>query len=146
MLMTRFCLLHLLSHYKKLLMPVLNLLLITIWYSIIRKLCMHIKSKKFKNLQTPNFTHNGNVIDYVDHAKYPGVINSSNCTDDDDLNRQMRSLYGRRNALVRNFKHCSDLVKIQLFKSFCCNLYCCGVFITRLLIPKLKLLQTHVQF
>ena len=93
-----------------------------------KTVCMYIKSKKFKDLQIPNFTLNDNVIDFVDHEKYLGVINSSNCKDDDDLNRQMRSLYGRGNALVRNFKHCSDLVKFQLFKTFCCNLYCCHLW------------------
>ena len=71
-----------------------------------KTVCMYIKSKKFKDLQIPNFTLNDNVIDFVDHEKYLAVINSSNCKDDDDLNRQMRSLYGRGNALVRNFKQC----------------------------------------
>ena len=93
-----------------------------------KTVCMYIKSKKSNDLQIPNFTLNDNVIDLVDHEKYLGVINSSNCKDDDDLNRQMRSLYGRGNALVRNFKHCSDLVKFQLFKTFCCNLYCCHLW------------------
>ena len=51
---------------------------------------MYIQSNKFKDLQIPNFTLTENVIDYVDHEKYLSVINSSNCKDDDDLNRQMR--------------------------------------------------------
>jgi hypothetical protein len=36
----------------------------------------------------------------------------------------MRSLYGRGNMIIKNFKHCSEKVKIQLFKSYCNNMYC----------------------
>ncbi len=42
---------------------------------------------------------------------------------DDDLARQMRSLYIRGNFLARNFRHCSDEVKVKLFKSFSSNMY-----------------------
>ena len=36
----------------------------------------------------------------------------------------MRSLYARGNLIIRNFKHCSYDVKIQLFNTFCSNMYC----------------------
>ena len=36
----------------------------------------------------------------------------------------MRSLYIRGNLLSRNFGFCSDTVKVQLFKTFCSNMYC----------------------
>ena len=36
----------------------------------------------------------------------------------------MTSLYARRNLIIRNFKHCSNDVKIRLFKTFCSNMYC----------------------
>ena len=35
-----------------------------------KTVCIHIKSKKFKDMHIPNFTLNGNVIDFVDHEKY----------------------------------------------------------------------------
>ena len=35
----------------------------------------------------------------------------------------MRYLYIRGNFLARNFRNCSDVAKIKLFKSFCTNLY-----------------------
>ena len=45
-------------------------------------------------------------------------------SDDQDLNRQMRSLYIRCNTLIRNFSYCTNEVKIQLFRAFCSNMYC----------------------
>ena len=42
-----------------------------------------------------------------------------------DIERQMRNLYAKANALGSKFKLCSKEVKSQLFQSFCANLYCC---------------------
>ena len=36
----------------------------------------------------------------------------------------MRSIYARPNALIRNFKHCSEEVKSLLFKTYCTGFYC----------------------
>ena len=33
-------------------------------------------------------------------------------------------MYCRSNMLIRNFMACSTDIKIKLFQSFCCNLYC----------------------
>ena len=49
-------------------------------------------------------------------------------SDDDEITNQMRSVYGRGNLLIRNFKHCDDSVKLQLFKTFCTNIYCCQLW------------------
>ena len=45
--------------------------------------------------------------------------------DDDDMLRQMRTLYIRSNKLLRTFYHCSIDVKLELFRSFCTSFYCC---------------------
>ncbi len=89
-----------------------------------KTICMFVKSKKFKDLPTPVITLNGKTIKFSDHEKYLGVRTSSDCKDDADITRQMRSLYGRGNLIIRSFRHCSDPVKLQLFKTFCCNFYC----------------------
>ena len=44
-------------------------------------------------------------------------------SDNDDIWRQTRSIYARGNAIVNKFQHCSNEVKIQLFKAYICNLY-----------------------
>ena len=48
-----------------------------------------------------------------------------NVQDDDDMRRQMRTLYIRSNILIRTFYHCSNDVKLELFRSFCTSFYCC---------------------
>ena len=93
-----------------------------------KSVCMYVRSKKFKDLNQPTFYLNGNILRYVDHEKYLGVMISNDGKNDKDINRQMRSIYGRGNMIVRNFKHCTDTVKIQLFKTFCCNFYCCHLW------------------
>ena len=41
------------------------------------------------------------------------------------IERQMRNVYAKANALGSKFKLCYKEVKSQLFQSFCANLYCC---------------------
>ena len=41
-----------------------------------------------------------------------------------DVARQTRKFYLQANLLLRNFRHCSDLVKCVLFQTYCTNLYC----------------------
>ena len=42
---------------------------------------------------------------------------------DEDISTQLRYLYTRGNS-IKHFKYCTDDVKLQLFKSYCTNLYC----------------------
>ena len=59
-----------------------------------------------------------------------------NSQDDDDMLRQMRTLYTnklfiylsiyiRSNKPLRTFHYCSIDVKLELFRSFCTSFYCC---------------------
>ena len=34
----------------------------------------------------------------------------------------------RPNSLIRNFSSCSLNVKVKLFKTFCCIMYCCQIW------------------
>ena len=45
--------------------------------------------------------------------------------DKNDITRQMRCFYIRGNFLARSFAHCSDAVKVNLFKAFCTDMHCC---------------------
>ena len=38
--------------------------------------------------------------------------------------RQIRLLYAKSNTLLRTFSHCSSVVKVTLFQSYCTALYC----------------------
>ena len=51
---------------------------------------------------------------------------NTNAQDDEDMLRQMRTLYNiRSNKLLRTFYYCSTNVKLELFKSYCSSFYCC---------------------
>ena len=66
---------------------------------------------------------NESDIEFVDTAKYLGVMISTQMCDA-DLRRQIRKFYANSNVLIRNFSQCSFDVKRVLFASYCTHLYC----------------------
>ena len=78
---------------------------------------MCIKSKSVFMPKVPDLFLNGQIVTHVDKHKYLGVTMTSDCKDDDDISKSLRNLYARGNSIIRNFKFCSEEVKIQLFKS-----------------------------
>ena len=73
---------------------------------------------------------------------YLACIVTKNMSDEDDVDRQIGSIYAKGNMLVNTFKCCSDEVKIELFKAYCSNLYCnlytCGLATETLNITELE--------
>lgn len=65
----------------------------------------------------------GLPIKIVSQFKYLGHIIKENLVDDEDLERQRRSIASRSNMLARRFYHCSKQVKITLFKAYCQSFY-----------------------
>ena len=97
-------------------------------FNTTKTVCMFIRSKKFKQLRMPDMYLYGKSLKVVKSEKYLGVRISDDKYNDDEITCQMRSVYGRGNLLIRNFKHCDDSVKLQLFKTFCTNIYCCQLW------------------
>ncbi len=60
---------------------------------------------------------NGLNLKWTTTHKHLGVKINSQFKDDDDIKRQMKSLYASGNGLVCNFRQCSPEVKMQLFKT-----------------------------
>ena len=60
---------------------------------------------------------------YIDSIKYLGFTFSRNHKDDDDILRQMRTLYARSNRIIRIFHNCSTKALIELGRSFCESFY-----------------------
>lgn len=85
--------------------------------------CMCFRASKYKNFEFPKFKLHDGVIDYVNSYKYLGHI-VSNINDKEDMDRQINFIYARGSTLIRNFDKCSQLVKVILFRSFICNVYC----------------------
>ena len=85
--------------------------------------CMVIKVKPCDNKRIPDVFLNGKVLKWIDVHKYLGVYITCDFIDDRDIIRQRNSLYAKGNALIRKFKSCTDVVKDQLFQSYCSNFY-----------------------
>ena len=87
--------------------------------------CMCILPKCSKIVNIPSVTLQNTRILYVNTFKYLGVFINDNCSDDDDnVKRQLRSLYARSIMLRKKFFNCSEEVKAKLYTTYCSNLYC----------------------
>ena len=64
------------------------------------------------------------ALKYVAESKYLGFSFCDSKQDDNDILRQMRTVYAKSNTLLRTFSHCSTDVKVTLFQSYCTALYC----------------------
>ena len=92
-------------------------------FNVNKTKCMCFRASKYKNFEFPKFKLHDGVIDYVNSYKYLGHI-VSNINDKEDMDRQINFIYARGSTLIRNFDKCSQLVKVILFRSFICNVYC----------------------
>ena len=95
-----------------------------IMFNPIKSVCVVFKSKSNK-LYCPTVSLDCDILEYTAYTKYLDFTFSMNVQDDDDMLRQMRTLYIRSNKLLRTFYHCSIDVKLELFRSFCTSFYCC---------------------
>ena len=46
----------------------------------------------------------------------------------EDIRKEIRAVYARGNMLLQNFRHCSEEVKKQLFRSYCTSFYCSSLW------------------
>ena len=42
--------------------------------------------------------------------------------------KESRNIYIRGNSLIRNFRNCTDQVKVALFKTYCSSVFCCSLW------------------
>ena len=88
---------------------------------------MVIKPAAIKNLHIPSVSLNNSAIKLVSREKYLGFIIKDDCCDNDHIMQEMRNTFTRGSMLIRNFKHCSDDVKVKLYRAYCSSIYCCGL-------------------
>jgi len=69
------------------------------------------------------FTAGNDKLEFVDRFKYLGNIITKDLRDDEDIEREIKCLFTRCNVLISRFKHCSWLVKLKLFRSYCSCFY-----------------------
>ena len=97
-------------------------------YNVKKSSCIGFIPKLYKDLQLPQMYLGESLPTWVDQQKYLGYIMTSDTKDNRDIERQIRAIYTRGNMLVRHFYQCSNDVKMQLFKSYCSNLYLCHLW------------------
>ena len=95
-----------------------------IMFNPVKSVCVTFKPKNSK-LSCPSVRLDSNTLAYISQTKYLGFMFNTNAQDDEDMLRQMRTLYIRSNKLLRTFHYCSTDVKLELFKSYCTSFYCC---------------------
>ena len=94
-----------------------------IFYNLKKTKCMCIRLKSMKDVYFPKLYLSDKVVQVVDNEKYLGSFISKDLSDDDDILRQMRSIYGRGNVLIHNFRNCSHSIKAMLLNIYCTGLY-----------------------
>ena len=90
--------------------------------------CMYFPVKGRALINVPKVFLNLHVLRWVTKYKYLGTILTDDLSDDSNMLRQRGTCYARCNSLIRNFSSCSLNVKVKLFKTFCCIMYCCQIW------------------
>ena len=89
-----------------------------IMFNPVKSVCVTFKCKNSK-LSCPSVRLDSNILEYISQTKYLGFtcMFNTNAQDDEEMLRQMLTLYIRSNKLLRTFHYCSTDVKLELFKS-----------------------------
>ena len=90
--------------------------------------CMYLQHKSCKSSKLPVVEINKMPLEWIEKHKYLGFCVNNCFNDNDDIDRQKKSLYAIGNTIIRKFIKCSEEVKIHLFQSFCRNLYCSSLW------------------
>ena len=86
------------------------------------KCMMFCKSRKFV-IPSFNIYVNNKPVEYVECFKYLGFYLTFNCHDGFHTQSLYRGICARGNTISKHFINCDVNVKVQLFKSFCTNMY-----------------------
>ena len=85
------------------------------------------RSKRYK-LFCPTVSLHLDRLNRIPETIYLGYLLSEDQSDDEDIEKQMRTLYIWSNELLRMFSYCTIDVKMELFRSYCSSLYCCSMW------------------
>ena len=84
-----------------------------------------------KGCTISNFKLNGIILHVVDSYRYLGHYITDDLSDDEDINRQRRTLFVQGNIILRKLNMCSLGVKLTLFRTYCSPMYIqhnsCGI-------------------
>ena len=86
-------------------------------FNPVKSVCVTLTPKNSK-LFCPSVRLDSNILEYISQTKYLGIMLNTNAQDDEDMLRQVRTLYIRPNKLLCTLHYCSIDVKLKLFKSY----------------------------
>ena len=92
-------------------------------YNAKKSAVMIYRSITMKGCTISNFKLNGMILYVVASYKYLGHYITDDLSDDDDINRQRRTLFVQGNIILRKFNMCSLGVKLTLFRTYCSPMY-----------------------
>ena len=84
--------------------------------------------KKYKQPAPSNVFLNGARVQFLNQVKYLGVWINASLKDDDDIQRQVKSLYCAAKKLRGTFDQCTPAVKNTLFRAYCVPMYACQLW------------------
>ena len=82
-----------------------------------------IKPHGVRITETPDIYLGTETLCYMEKFKYLGQYITSDLTDDEDMERERRSMGIRGNFPLRKFKFCTYDVKCLLFRAYCYQIY-----------------------
>jgi len=84
--------------------------------------------KKYKKPAPSNVFLNGVRVQFLNQVKYLGVWINASLKDDDDIQRQVKSLYCAANKLRGTFDQCTPAVENTLFRAYCMPMCACQLW------------------
>ena len=89
--------------------------------------CMYFANKRVRKT-LGSVTLCGSILQIVNTEKYLGHYISSDLSDTSDIRNQIKGFYVCANMILPKFSRCSEDVKINLVRAYCCNVYCCSLW------------------
>ena len=89
-----------------------------------KTMCMYLPSIGKCTLNSPHISLNLQKLSFLPKFKYLCSSMTQDNSDHENMRRQRGNCYARSNGIIKNFYSCSPAVKCDIFKAFCCNMYC----------------------
>ena len=89
---------------------------------------MCFKPRSMADISFPMVFIDNVEIEQVDEISYLGVLLTEDYLHDKTIDKEIKLLYGRGNKITRLFNHCTDKVKVELFKTYCTSFYCAALW------------------
>ena len=99
-----------------------------------------------KGCTIPNFKLNSIILHVVASYKYLGHYITDDLSDDDDINRQRRTLFVQGNILLRKFNMRSFCVKLTHVRTYCSPMYRVPVEYNNSTLTKLQIAYHNIFF